>query len=179
MWLDTLKEWAQHTKTEFMCKGTSENDITDVILVNSSFTPKMKNEVAGIIQSGIRFDFKEGLKFSTMENVVRGCLICGFLPAIPNIDDKRHCQMKLYGPPLDAESLAKFSEVVDAILIEDGFLKSWEIYINEKRVSSNSPQSDAPIEIEDHKEPIVPDDITNLKIELGKCESVDDFLKNM
>jgi len=126
-------------------------------------------------------EFKEGLKQSTDLRVRMAASKNSLMALTCEPEDKRkavHCHGS-FAPMMESNPEKVFEEL-STIFMEDGWPDVWDIQIGDDSRTYNRKVIQ---ELQTHKTSrafsFTEDDVLNLKIQLGACASVDDFINSI
>lgn len=181
------KEWAQ--KILRICKRegieivpahTTDGHNAFIFHRSEPLDEKTIGEIRQIVPIEIPINFKYQDRPSTLPALIATVLACGARrPPLFKIEDKH-----LIFDILDLEPERVDRMKIDTILEQDGYFKSWTVKIDGQELyEMNLVGRRLANEIrknQDGREQVLTDsDITDLRISLESCSSVDEFLKTL
>jgi hypothetical protein len=154
--------------------GLGQNEVgkTCVVIVGAEkLTSALKNAIAEIVPAEVDINFEQGPLISTSMGL-RSVLGQGF--SVDGLKATRSVVIKAKGE-ITAEQLDTVNEIVS----RDPWPKSWEVWVNGQKVLDINRKLAEEVgkNLAAHTRSLTDDDLLNLKIELERCTTVEDFIE--
>jgi len=139
-----------------------------------------KDEIREYLKDQGNVTFIVGLKPTVIEVVKMLLSTLGTVTFFPDISEKsRHLTLSISGQILNPTPDEVWSKI-NYILEKDQYLESWDVKVNGETVFTIRPGLDKEVQSNIKRERVITsDDVMDLKIALGRYESVDDFINSL
>lgn len=151
--------------------------ITDTVYFVSAHEMEQgfKEKCRELVPDKLKVDFRVNIKPSTGQMIANTISKLGAMQSAPDIQGK-HLNVRIVGRVLIDP--APVWEKINDLIKNDGFFDSWTIILNDETVHEYRPVYEE-IARNKRERVISSDDITNLRISLGRAETVEDFINSI
>ena len=179
-WRDTLLKICKREHIELFPASTPEGQQAIVFYRERPLEDSLVKEIESLVPKEIGVGFKYQDKPQTIPALIATLLISGARSRPQFKIEGHHLIIDISG--LEEERVDRMK--IDTILEQDGYLQSWTVNINgQKLYDMNLIGRRLSLEIQNNKkirnQVFTDSDMTDLKISLETCRTVDEFLKVM
>ena len=170
--MDTYKEVMKLCKELNMEWFSNVNKTENVFYCSKKPSANEQKKVKVLLPKDAKIHFEETIKLGTVYSIETVLIMSTGMK--PNITlDKSSLRVEV-NPQLKVDENTQ--KVLNNVINNDGYIKSWEIIINGEKHIYNDSISEARVR-NINRTPITDDDIVNLEIALNTTKTVEDFLK--
>jgi len=179
--MDWEKEVLQICKQEGLevYPAAKEGQPTLIFYRPKPISRELKNKIKSLLPDQFKTDFKNAEKPSTFPTISL-ILFMGGNKAHSFTPDGHHLDINVQGSSEESVDMEK----INALLKADGYFQSWRVLLDGREIYETSALAQSlSSEVQKNNSKrdriLSNDDLTNLKISLGKCNTIDELLEEL